>query len=122
MGGDRTQEGELDSRDLDIRSLFDKLQHDVPIRFVEPIAGTVHWPQQVVRGCFQYRAVSDNQQRLKEFRKEVLLWYRAIKRRSQRSSLTRHIFNRRLGALLSAVQIAHPYPDRRFNAKYCDPR
>jgi hypothetical protein len=42
----------------------------------------------------------------------------ALRRRSQRSRLTRERFNARLGSLLPAVQVLHPYPDERFDAKY----
>jgi group II intron reverse transcriptase/maturase len=86
-------------------------------RMHESPAAVVKWLQQVVRGYFQYHAVSGNQQRLKAFRNEVQRgWYRVLQRRSQRSRLTWRAF-RRLACLLPQVQILHPYPDRRFDAR-----
>jgi group II intron reverse transcriptase/maturase len=64
------------------------------------IGGTVRWLQQVVRGYFQYHAVPGNLQRMATFRWEVAnLWYRTLKRRSQRSRLTKERFAERLARL-----------------------
>jgi hypothetical protein len=83
------------------------------------ISGTVRWLQQVVRGYFQYHAVPGNLQRMATFRWEVAkLWYRTLKRRSQRSRLTKERFVELLGCLLPTVQILHPYPNERFDAKH----
>jgi RNA-directed DNA polymerase len=83
------------------------------------VGGTVKWLQQVVAGYFQYHAVPGNLRRMATFRWEVAhLWYRTLRRRSQRSRLTLERFNARLGSLLPAIQVLHPYPDARFDAKY----
>ena len=83
------------------------------------VSGTVQWLQQVVRGYFQYHAIPGNWTRLNAFRREVLrLWYRTLRRRSQRSRLTWARFSDRLGKLLPQVQILQPYPDHRFDAKH----
>ena len=80
--------------------------------------GTAKWLQQVVRGYFQYHAIPGNWARLKAFRQEVLrLWYRALRRRSQRSRLRWDSFRDRLGTLLPSVQILQPYPNLRFDAQ-----
>ena len=83
------------------------------------VRGTVKWLQQVVRGYFQYHAVPSNLTRMATFRREVAhLWYRTLRRRSQRSRLTWEGFHARLSSLLPPVQVLHPYPDIRFDAKY----
>jgi group II intron reverse transcriptase/maturase len=88
-------------------------------RMHERPTGTVKWLQQVVRGYFQYQAISGNWERMKAFRNDVLrLWYRALRRRSQRSKLTWERFTECLGALLPSVEILQPYPDARFDAKH----
>jgi group II intron reverse transcriptase/maturase len=80
---------------------------------------TVKWLQSVVRGYFQYHAIPDNWARLEAFRNQVLrMWLRQLRRRSQRSRWTRERFTERLGRLLPAIRILHPYPDVRFDAKY----
>jgi group II intron reverse transcriptase/maturase len=83
------------------------------------VQGTLPWLQQVVRGYFQYHAIPGNWMRMRAFRDSVLrLWYQALRRRSQRSCLTRERFNEQLGVLLPPVQILQPYPDVRFDAKH----
>jgi hypothetical protein len=80
---------------------------------------TVEWLQQVVRGYFQFHAIPGNTSRLQSFRREVLrLWYRTLRRRSQRSHPTWERFFESLASLLPAVQILHPYPSERFDAKH----
>ena len=79
---------------------------------------TGEWLKSVVRGYFQYHAVPGNEQSLRVFRKDVLRhWLRALRRRSQRSRWTWERFQERLGILLPAVEILHPYPDVRFAAR-----
>jgi RNA-directed DNA polymerase len=89
------------------------------VRMHHRAGGTVRWLQQVVRGYYQYHAVPGNLPRMAEFRREVArLWYRTLRRRSQRSRLTWEGFRARLATLLPAVQVLHPYPDVRFDAKH----
>jgi len=80
---------------------------------------TAAWLQRVVRGYFQYHAIPGNTPRLKSFRREVArLWYRTLRRRSQRRRLTWKTFSDRLATLLPPVQILQPYPNMRFDAKH----
>jgi RNA-directed DNA polymerase len=82
------------------------------------IGDTLEWLQSVVRGYFQYHAIPGNEERLRAFRKDVLrLWLRQIRRRSQRSRWTWERFQAIFGVLLPAVEILHPYPDARFDAR-----
>jgi len=83
------------------------------------VEGIVEWLQQVVRGYFQYHAIPGNYDRLRAFRREVLrLWYRSLRRRSQRSRLNWVGFCDRLSVLLPPLQILQPYPNVRFDAKH----
>ena len=83
------------------------------------IPGTVKWLQQVVSGYFQYHAIPGNWARLQTFRDEVQrMWFRTLRRRSQRHRLTWERFRTSLGNLLPPVQILQPYPDVRFDAKH----
>jgi group II intron reverse transcriptase/maturase len=96
----------------DIRQKLKKRRHD-------PIGGTKEWLISVVRGYFQYHAVPGNEQRLRAFRKDVLrLWLRQLRRRSQRSHWTWERFMERLGDVIPAVKILHPWPNERFAARY----
>jgi len=82
------------------------------------IGDTVKWLKAVVRGYFQYHAIPDNEERLKTFRHEILrLWLRQLRRRSQRSRWTWERFLEKLGNQLPEIQILHPYPNERFDAR-----
>ena len=96
----------------EIRAQLRKRMHDSP-------AASGKWLVQVVRGYFQYHAVPGNWARLKAFRNDVLrMWLQTLRRRSQRSRLTWERFRAGLGSLLPPIQILHPYPNVRFDAKH----
>lgn len=83
------------------------------------VGNTVDWLGAVVRGYFQYHAIPGNWARLRAFRNQVRrLWWRQLRRRSQRSRWSWERFQERLGTLLPEIQIQHPYPDVRFDAKH----
>ena len=82
------------------------------------IGDTVKWLKAVVRGYFQYHAIPDNEEQMKAFRHDILrLWLMQLRRRSQRSKWTWTRFLEKLGAQLPEVQILHPYPNERFDAR-----
>ena len=55
---------------------------------------------------------------MKAFRHDILrLWLMQLRRRSQRSKWTWARFLEKLGAQLPEVQILHPYPNVRFDAR-----
>jgi RNA-directed DNA polymerase len=88
-------------------------------RLHQSIADTIGWLQSLVRGYFQYHAIPGNEVRLRAFRQDVLrLWMRQLRRRSQRSNWTWKRFLERLGVLIPAVRILHPYPGVRFAATH----
>ena len=88
-------------------------------RMHDTVGDTVKWLQSVVRGYFQYHAIPGNEAQLKSFRKEVLrLWFRQLRRRSQKSRMTLERFMERLAVLLPEVRVLHLYPAVRFDAKY----
>ena len=83
------------------------------------VPGTVKWLQQVVAGYFQYHAIPGNFMRMQAFRRDVLwTWRKTLRRRSQRHRMNWQRFKSRLEPLLPPVQILHPHPDLRFDAKH----
>jgi len=89
------------------------------VRLHDSVADTVKWLSSVVRGYFQYHAIPGNEERLEEFRNQLLrLWLRQLRRQSQKSRWTWERFQDRLGGLLPAIRILHPYPNVRFDAKH----
>ena len=88
-------------------------------RMHERLPGTAKWLQQVVRGYFQYHAIPGNSVRLRAFRRDVLWsWLQTLRRRSQTDHMNWERAATRLDPLLPPVQIVHPYPDARFDARY----
>lgn len=73
------------------------------------------WLGSVVRGYFQYHAVPLNFRSLKNFHYRVVrLWYRTLRRRSQRSTVTRKRVDRLAARYLPRPRILHPYPWERL--------
>jgi RNA-directed DNA polymerase len=96
-----------------------EIREELRKRMHEDIGGTLKWLKSVVRGYFQYHAVPGNEERLKAFLHEVRrTWLRMLRRQSQRTRWTWKRFMERLGNLLPAVEILHPYPRERFDAKH----
>jgi group II intron reverse transcriptase/maturase len=88
-------------------------------RMHESIPDTSKWLGAVVRGYFRYHGVPRNEERLKVFRHEVLrMWWRQLRRRSQRSRWSWKRFQELLGCLIPEVEIVHPYPEVRFASKH----
>ena len=83
-----------------------------------PIPEQGRWLASVVRGHLAYYAVPGNIDRVMAFRTQATRhWYRALRRRSQRTSLTWERMNRLSIRWLPPARIQHPWPDTRFNAK-----
>src|SRR3989440_4997274 len=96
----------------ELRAKLRQRMHDAPKE-------TGKWLGQVVRGYFQYHAIPGNWARLVAYRNDVLrMWLQTLRRRSQRSRLTWERFRAGLGSLLPPIQILHPYPNVRFDAKH----
>jgi group II intron reverse transcriptase/maturase len=89
------------------------------LRMHAPTPETGKWLAMVVRGYFQYHAVPDNEKRLRGFRKDVQrLWLWQLRRQSQRSRWTWERFRERLETMLPLVEILHPWPAARFDARH----
>jgi group II intron reverse transcriptase/maturase len=83
----------------------------------EPVAKQGEWLNRVVRGYLNYHAIPGNSLRIVEFRTQVeRLWYKALKRRSQRTRLNWARFGRLADNWIPKARILHPYPNVRFHA------
>jgi RNA-directed DNA polymerase len=95
----------------DINVKLKRMKH-LPI----PVQGA--WLASVVRGYYAYYAVPVNGRAMSRFRYRVIrLWFAALRRRSQRTSLTWDRMNRLAAHWIPPVRIQHPWPERRFDAK-----
>ncbi|MCA1705505.1 MAG: group II intron reverse transcriptase/maturase, partial [Actinobacteria bacterium] len=82
-----------------------------------PVQGA--WLASVVRGHAAYYAVPGNTRAVAGFRTQVTRhWYKALRRRSQRTRLNWARMNRIATRWLPPVQVMHPYPMERFDARY----
>ncbi len=80
---------------------------------------TIHeqgaWLRQVVRGYFAYHAVPTNIQALAAFRRTIRwLWWRNLRRRSQKDRTSWAAINRLVDRWLPKPRITHPWPEQRF--------
>jgi RNA-directed DNA polymerase len=83
-----------------------------------PIPEQGKWLASVVRGHLAYYAVPGNIDTVVAFRTQATRhWYKALRRRSQRTSLNWERMNRLSIRWLPPARIQHPWPDARFNAK-----
>ena len=72
-----------------------------------------------MQGYFNYHAVPGNLVSLRSFRLQVIRrWFRALRRRSQRSRMTWARIEALANRWLSFPKIPHPYPTLRFDAKH----
>jgi RNA-directed DNA polymerase len=95
-----------------VREALRRLMH-------QPLAEVGKWLRSVVQGYFNYHAVPGNIASLRNFRFEVSkLWWRVIRRRSQRSRITWELMNHFVAQWLPLPNILHPYPSLRFDAKH----
>src|ERR1700737_5316291 len=77
------------------------------------------WLQQVVWGFFAYHAVPTNMPALVTFRRRVTeIWWRTLKRRSQRDKTTWRRAREIADYWLPKPKILHPWPSERFAVKH----
>ena len=76
---------------------------------------TGRWLASVLRGHYQYYGVPRNSRALGKFRHEVVrLWWRSLRRRSQKTTVTKERIGRLAKRWLPLPRITHPYPDQRL--------
>jgi group II intron reverse transcriptase/maturase len=81
----------------------------------QPIPKQGRWLGQVVKGHYNYYAVPTNSRALATFRFFVTeLWQRALRRRSQKDSMTWEQITRLANDWLPKPRILHPWPQIRF--------
>ncbi|HZM67048.1 MAG TPA: group II intron reverse transcriptase/maturase, partial [Nakamurella sp.] len=88
------------------------------VRRHQPIPVQGQWLASVVRGHQAYYAVPGNTDAIAAFRTEVArCWYKALRRRSQRTRLDWVRMNRYVTRWLPPVRVMHPFPEARFAAR-----
>ena len=83
-----------------------------------PVPEQGQWLASVVRGHNAYYAVPGNIDAVKAFRDQATRhWYRALRRRSQRTRLDWTRMDRLATQWLPPARMMHPFPDERFAAR-----
>ena len=84
-----------------------------------PVMEQAEWLKRVLQGHLNYFAVPGNSRKVRALLTAVRkIWYKALKRRSQRNRLNWVKFGRFLDTVLPRAKILHPWPEQRFDAKY----
>jgi RNA-directed DNA polymerase len=83
-----------------------------------PIPVLGRWLASVVQGHLAYYSVPGNTDAVVAFRKQVTRhWYRALRRRSQRTRVTWVRMNQIAPRWIPNVRVVHPFPEQRFAAR-----
>jgi RNA-directed DNA polymerase len=97
------------------RTKLSELKTELRKRLHQPVPKVGQWLRSVVAGHQRYYGVPTNLQSLYSFRFNVgRLWYRSLRRRSQRKRLTWERMRRLINHWLPWPRVHHPYPLRRL--------
>jgi RNA-directed DNA polymerase len=84
-----------------------------------PVPDQGRWLASVVTGHQNYYAVPGNARAVQTFRREAIRhWRRALRRRSQKTSINWVRMGRLAERWIPPVKIKHPYPEQRFAASH----
>ena len=99
-----------------MRAALQKIKLQLRRRMHDTVNAIGGWLGSVVRGWFNYHAVPDNIQCLRQFHAQVeRLWLRTLRRRSQKGRRwTWERVERLIRRWLPRPKILHPYPSERL--------
>ena len=98
-----------------LKAVSDQLKR----RMHQPIPDQGRWLASVVRGHMAYYAVPGNASAVNAFRTQVTgRWYKALRRRSQKTRINWTRMNRIATRWLPPVRAMHPFPEARFAATH----
>jgi group II intron reverse transcriptase/maturase len=101
-----------------LRAKLQQVKEELLRRRDRPIPEQGQWLNSVVRGHCAYYAVPGNIDAVTTFRDQVAVhWRMALRRRSQRTTLTWGRMNRLKTRWLPPARIMHPWPSERFDAR-----
>jgi RNA-directed DNA polymerase len=96
-----------------------EIKEELQRRMHRPIPEQGAWLRQVVSGFFAYHAVPTNFRALLVFHAHVKgLWYRTLRRRSQKDRTTWDRMLKLAGEFLPQPRILHPWPNQRFDVNH----
>ena len=99
-----------------MRAKLTEVKDQLKLRRHEPIPEQGRWLASVVRGHLAYYAVPGNIDAVAAFRTQATRhWFKALRRRSQKTSLTWARMDRLANRWLPPARMLHPYPEQRFD-------
>jgi hypothetical protein len=101
-----------------MRAKLKEIKGELWQRLHDPVPEVGKWLRSVVRGHIQYYGVPRNRDAIKQFCLQVArLWYRVLRRRSQKTRLTWVRTQRLINRWPPHALIVHPYPEERLVIK-----
>jgi RNA-directed DNA polymerase len=102
-----------------MRAKLREIEEELRRRRHRPIPETGGWLAQVVAGYFAYHAVPTNIRSIAAFRYHIVnLWYRQLRRRSQRVRLGWERMAELVNEFLPKPRVLHPWPSARFAVRH----
>lgn len=96
-----------------MRRKLQEVKEELRLRLHDPVPEVGQWLGAVLRGHYCYYGVPCNFFALQQFRSRVLcLWYRTLRRRSQKTKMTWKRMYRLAKRWLPNPRIMHPYPEQ----------
>ena len=110
--GRKTQRKRMKAKLREIKETLRRLRHT-------PIDEQGRWLGTMMTGYFAYFAVQTDTYLLSAFRYHTsIIWFRSLRRRSQRHRLTWERMIRLIKRFLPSLSVLHPWPNHRFHVKY----
>jgi group II intron reverse transcriptase/maturase len=101
-----------------MRAKLPEVNDQLKRRRHQPIPEQGQWLASVVRGHRAYYAVPGNTDAVAAFRTQATRhWYKALRRRSQRTRLNWTRMNRLANRWLPPARVMHPFPEMRFDVR-----
>jgi len=95
------------------------VQVELRKRMHDGIGLTLRWLRSVLTGHMNYYSVPGNSKSVSLFHYEIVKrWYKMLRRRSQRHTITWAKFGPMVRSSLPKVRVIHAYPEMRFRARY----
>jgi RNA-directed DNA polymerase len=110
--GRKTQRKRMKAKLREIKETLRRHRHT-------PIDEQGRWLGAMMKGHFAYFAVPTNTYLLSAFRYHTsIIWFRSLRRRSQRHRLTWERMGRIIKRFLPSPRVLHPWPNHRFNVNH----
>ncbi|HEX7599829.1 MAG TPA: group II intron reverse transcriptase/maturase [Polyangia bacterium] len=101
-----------------MRAKLREVNDELKRRRHQPVPVQGAWLRSVVQGHLAYYAVPGNTNAVAAFRTQATRhWFKALRRRSQRTRLTWARMNRLAKRWLPPARVKHPFPEVRFDAR-----